>query len=126
MYGPADLADLVTGRHLSNDPARQFLGQDLPDWLARAGAASPLEHVSRDDFSHPSRSRVGRSVGAARAVAANGRESGPGRRTRPPDRRSRRDTASSCWVKFPETRDLLPEILAFLDSVWQVHLHEHR
>jgi len=29
-------------------------------------------------------------------------------------------------VEFPETRDLLPEILAFLDSVWQVHLREHR
>ena len=28
-------------------------------------------------------------------------------------------------VEFPETRDLLPEILAFLDSVWQVHLREH-
>ena len=29
-------------------------------------------------------------------------------------------------VEFPETRDLVPEILAFLDSVWQVHLREHR
>ena len=41
MYGPADLADLVTGRHLSNDPARQLLGQDPPDWLARAGLPHP-------------------------------------------------------------------------------------
>ena len=28
-------------------------------------------------------------------------------------------------VKFSETRDLLPEVLAFLDSVWQVHLRDH-
>jgi acetyl esterase/lipase len=29
-------------------------------------------------------------------------------------------------VEFPEIRNLLPEVLAFLDSVWQVHLREHR
>src|SRR5208283_2369353 len=49
MCGPADLAALVAGRDLSSDPAREFLGQDQTDWLARARAASPLEQVSPDD-----------------------------------------------------------------------------
>ena len=79
MYGPAELPSLVTGRHLSSDPARQLLGQDPPDWPAGARAASPLEHVSRDDsptlLAHGSD-----DLGAARAVAANGREPIAGRR----------------------------------------------
>ncbi len=29
-------------------------------------------------------------------------------------------------VRFPESRDLVPEILAFLDSVWQVPLRDLR
>ncbi len=126
MYGPADLADLVTGRHLSNDPARQFLGQDLPDWLARAGAASPLEHVSPDDsptlLVHGSDDRwvpLEQSQRMAESLAQAGVLDRlivvPGARH-----------GFELLVEFPETRDLLPEILAFLDSVWQVHLHEHR
>jgi len=126
MYGPADLADLVTGRHLSNDPARQLLGQDLPDWWARARAASPLEHVSRDDsptlLVHGSDDRWVPFEQSQRMAVSLSQAGVPDRLIVVPGARH----GFELLVEFPETRDLLPEILAFLDSVWQVHLREHR
>src|SRR5208337_1382290 len=126
MYGPADLADLVTGRHLSSDPTRQFLGQDLPDWLARAGAASPLEQVSRDDsptlLVHGSDDRWVPLEQSQRMAESLAQAGVPDRLVVVPGARH----GFELLVEFPETRDLLPEILAFLDSVWRVHLREHR
>src|SRR5271165_4779215 len=121
MYGPADLADLVTGRHLSNDPARQLLGQDLPDWWARARAASPLEHVSRDYsptlLIHGTDDRwvpLEQSQQMAESLSQAGV---PNRLIVVPGARH----GFELPVKFPETRDLFPEVLAFLNCVWQVH-----
>ena len=121
MYGPADLADLVTGRHLSNDPARQLLGQDPPDWLACARAASPLEHVSRDDsptlLIHGTDDRwvpLEQSQQMAESLTQAGV---PNRLIVVPGARH----GFELPVKFPETRDLFPEVLAFLNCVWQVH-----
>jgi len=126
MYGPTDLADLVTGRHLSNDPVRQLLGQYLPDWSARARAASPLEHVSPDDsptlLVHGSDDRWLPLEQSQRMADRLSQAGVPNRLIVVPGARH----GFELVVEFPETRDLLPEILAFLDSVWQVHLREHR
>jgi len=126
LYGPSDLADLLTGRNLSNDPAWQLMGRDAPDWLARARAASPLGHVSGDDSStllaHGSDDRwvpLGQSLRMAESLSHAGVLNQlivvPGARH-----------GFELLVRFPETRDLLPEILAFLDSVWQVHQRDLR
>jgi dipeptidyl aminopeptidase/acylaminoacyl peptidase len=126
MYGPVDLADLVTGRHLFNDPARQLLGQDLPDWLARARAASPLEHVSRDDsptfLVHGSDDRWVPFEQSQRMAVSLSQAGVPDRLIVVPGARH----GFELLVEFPEARDLLPKILAFLDSVWQVYLCKHR
>lgn len=125
MYGPADLADLVTVRHLSNDPARQLLGQDPPHWLARARAASPLEHVSRDDsptlLVHGTADRWVPLEQSQRMAESLSQAGVLNRLIVVPGARH----GFELPVKFPETRDLLPEVLAFLDSVWQVHLRDH-
>ncbi|MGZ3355194.1 MAG: alpha/beta hydrolase fold domain-containing protein [Isosphaeraceae bacterium] len=125
MYGPADLADLVTVRHLSNDPARQLLGQDPPHWLARARAASPLEHVSRDDsptlLVHGTDDRWVPLEQSQRMAESLSQAGVLNRLIVVPGARH----GFELPVKFPETRDLLPEVLAFLDSVWQVHLRDH-
>jgi dipeptidyl aminopeptidase/acylaminoacyl peptidase len=126
LYGPSDLADLLTGRNLSNDPAWQLIGRDAPDGLARVRAASPLGHVSGDDsptlLAHGSDDRwvpLGQSLRMAESLAHAGVLNQlivvPGARH-----------GFELPVRFPETRDLLPEILAFLDSVWQVHQRDLR
>jgi acetyl esterase/lipase len=123
LYGPVDLPRLVTSRRLSRDPVSLLLGQGPLEWSARAQDASPLEHVSRDDsptlFFHGSddlwvpldqSQRMAERLSAEgvleRLVVTTGSRHG-----------------FEMLVRFPESRDLLPEILAFLDSVWQVPLH---
>ena len=65
MYGAADLADLVTVRHLSNDPAWQLLGQDPPHWLARAGLPHPWSTSAA--MTLPPSSFTARTIGGFRS-----------------------------------------------------------
>src|SRR5208283_1876477 len=120
-----DLADLVTVRHLSNDPAWQLLGQDPPHWLARARTASPLEHVSRDDsptlLIHGTDDRWVPLEQSQRMAESLSQAGVLNRLIVVPGARH----GFELPVRFPETRDLLPEILVFLDSVWQVHPRDH-
>jgi acetyl esterase/lipase len=126
MYGPSDLLDLVAVRSLTHEPARRFLGEDSAEWLTRARDASPLEHVSpngspallvhgSDDRWVPldQSRRMAKSLSLAgvpeRLVVVNGARHG-----------------FELFVQYPETKDLLPEVLAFLDSVWQAPLRNHR
>ena len=125
MYGPTDLPDLVIRRHLSSDPVKKLLGEDSPDWLSRARAASPLEHVSPDDsptlLAHGSDDRwvpLDQSQRMAKSLSQAGV---PDRLIVVPGARH----GFELLIEYPETRDLLPEILAFLDFVWQVQLREH-
>jgi dipeptidyl aminopeptidase/acylaminoacyl peptidase len=94
--------------------------------LARARAASSLEHVSRDDaptlLVHGSDDRWV-SLEQSRRMAESLSQAGvPGRLVVVEGARH----GFELLVQFPETRDLLPEILAFLDSVWQVPLRDDR
>ena len=122
LYGPSDLEDLVVRRALSHDPARVFLGVDTPENAGRARAASPIDHVSGDDapmllihgsddpWVPPEQSRtlaeaLRRAGVKHRLIEVTGARHG-----------------FELEVGYPERRDLLPDVLAFLETVWQVHL----
>jgi dipeptidyl aminopeptidase/acylaminoacyl peptidase len=122
LYGPSDLAELVQGRKLLNDPVALLLGEHLPEGLSRARAASPISHVTTDDppmllihgsddlWVPPEQSRS-LAESLTRAGVRNRLVVVPGARH-----------GFELLVQFPEKRDLAPEIFAFLETVWQVDL----
>jgi acetyl esterase/lipase len=121
LYGPSDLVELMAGRKLSNDPVRLLIGATLDEGLPRLRQASPMTHVTSDDapmlLIHGSDDRwipIEQSQRMAESLARAGVRhrllAVPGARH-----------GFELMVEFPEKRDLLPEILAFLENVWQVH-----
>jgi acetyl esterase/lipase len=116
LYGPTDLAALLASRELEDDPIRRFLGATSTENLA---AASPVRHVTADD---------------PPMLILHGQDD----RWVPPDQsRALAESLASAGVQHrlivlpgarqgfelklgdPTNSDLLPEILAFLETVWQ-------
>jgi acetyl esterase/lipase len=124
LYSPSDLIELGRTRRLPDDPLSLFIGAhsaEAPDGL---DAASPARHVSSDDapmllihgsddvWVPPSQSesmahRLERAGVSHRLLVVPGARHG-----------------FELAVRYPEPRDLLPDVLAFLDSVWQVPSQE--
>ena len=118
LYGPSDLAELVHRRGLANDPVSAFLGDTPGKNMARAAAASPINLVSAGDSpmllihgSDDSWVHLEQSKRLADALAGVGVRHRlivvPGARH-----------GFELMVGFPEPRDLLPDVLAFLETVW--------
>ena len=124
MYGPADLPGLVNSRRLPNEPARQFLGVDSADWPA---CPPPHPWNTSAAMTRPPCWCTGRTIAGCRQSS---RGECPKVCLQPVCLNAlsllkARRQGFELLVGFPpKTRDLLPEILAFLDSVWQVPLRE--
>jgi acetyl esterase/lipase len=114
FYGPSDLEALFHARHLAHDPMQIFLG-DKP-----ARAASPIAHVTpntvpmllfhgTDDLWVP----IDQSERLAAALKRSGVRN---RLVRVEGARH----GFEALVKAPRKQDLVDEIFAFLDSVWNV------
>ena len=117
--GPTDLLDLIRARPMSNDPARIFLGGQVDSWPELARSASPLWNVrsgvppmllvhGTDDPFVP----LEQSVRMAERLSSLGVFH---RLIVVPGARHGFDPR----IGYPEARDLLPEIFAFLEKVWQ-------
>jgi acetyl esterase/lipase len=122
FYGATDLNRLVEFRQLEHDPVRTFLGGSSAEFVRKANDASPLNHVSPDDppmlllhgsddlWVPPEQSNLmaealGRAGVANRLILVDGARHG-----------------FETLFEPPLPRDLLPEILAFVESVWNVSL----
>jgi acetyl esterase/lipase len=118
FYGPSDLPRLIRFRELAHEPALAFLGDEAHRPSDRAGEASPIEHITRDvppmllihgtdDAWVP----LDQSVRMANALDRAG----------VPHRLLVVDGARHGFETLftdPVERDLLPEILGFLESAW--------
>jgi len=122
FYGPSDLARLMASRHLAHEPVRTFLGGRAAERAESVADASPLNHVSRDDppmlLLHgsddlwvPPEQSVLMAEALKRAGVRHQLIVVPGARH-----------GFDSWVKSPQDRDLQPEVLAFLESVWNVSI----
>ncbi len=112
FYGPTDLAGLERDRNLEHDPIAVFLG------AGDRHVASPLEHVSADDPPHlilHGTADLWTPIEQSQRLAA--RLEGLGVRVRLIEVQGARH-GFEAGVEFPRHLDLLPEILAFLKSVW--------
>jgi acetyl esterase/lipase len=120
FYGPSDLASLISSRRLSHEPVRTLLG-DGPSRSANLTAeASPISHVTHDDppflLLHGSDDRwvpMDQSVRMASTLAMVGV---PHRLIVIPGARH----GFGLTVEYPTNRDLLPEIVGFLENVWNI------
>jgi acetyl esterase/lipase len=120
LYGPSDLPGLMRSRRLDHEPARVFLGDLAGGAAVRGDEASPIEHVSPDDppalLIHGTDDDwvpLEQSVRMATALAAAG----------VPHRLIVVDGARHGFetlIEAPRQRDLLPEILAFLENAWNI------
>ncbi len=118
LYGPSDLPGLIRSRRLPHEPARILLGEITSAGADRAALASPIEHVTPDDppmlLIHGSDDGwvpLDQSVRMASALAI----------ARVPHRLIIVDGARHGFetlIESPRRRDLLPEILAFLETAW--------
>jgi acetyl esterase/lipase len=118
FYGPSDLVALAEGRDLANDPVRLLAGAASAGVRARLREASPIIHVTGDDapmllihgsddrWVPPEQSRW-MAESLARAGVKHQLLLVPGARH-----------GFELVVGAPEKRDLLPEILAFLEKMW--------
>jgi acetyl esterase/lipase len=122
FYGPTDLARLVETRQLAYEPARILLGGDPAAAPQAEFLASPLHHVTHDDapmlLFHGSDDRWVRPEHSERMAEALERAGVPHRLIVVDGARH----GFEALVKYPVNRDLLPEILAFLESVWNVSI----
>jgi len=122
FYGPTDLARLIKSRQLDHEPTRILLGNDHTAIPETKFVASPINHVTHDDapmlllhgsddqWVLPEQSeRMARALESAgvphRLIVVQGARHG-----------------FEAMVNYPVKRDLLPEILAFLESVWNVSI----
>jgi acetyl esterase/lipase len=120
FYGPSDLTTLIRSRRLSHEPVRRLMG-DRPSWSAdRVAEASPISHVTPDDppflLLHGTDDRwvpLDQSVRMASTLAIAGV---PHRLIVVPGARHGFDMT----VEYPTHRDLLPEIISFLENVWNI------
>jgi acetyl esterase/lipase len=120
FYGPSDLERLPLHRaqRLWHEPARVFLGDDPTEASAKARDASPINHVRGDAapmlLIHGTRDRwvpIEQSEALARALEAAGV-------THQLIRVDGARHGFDASVQEPRDRDLRPEILDFLQSVW--------
>jgi acetyl esterase/lipase len=126
FYGPTDLRQLINFRHLPHEPLKTFLGADGTELLRLADDASPIHHIESGDppmlFLHgtddlwvpPEQSLImaealKRAGVRNRVIIVDGARHG-----------------FETLFEQPQSRDLLPEILAFLESVWNVSLTARR
>jgi acetyl esterase/lipase len=116
FYGPTDLALLATERHLAHEPVLSFLGARDPRQSESARNASPINQITSDApptlLLHGSDDvwvPLEHSERMARALVQAGVRN---RLIVVPGARHGFEAA----VEYPERLDLLPEILAFLES----------
>jgi acetyl esterase/lipase len=119
FYGPSDLMRLVETRRLAHEPARVFLGPAADGRPVPFAGASPIEHVTRDAapmlllhgsddaWVDPEQSaRLAQALRRAgvrhQLIVVDGARHG-----------------FEAQVNTVPRRDLLPEILGFLKSVWE-------
>jgi acetyl esterase/lipase len=119
LYGPSDLPSLVSSRHLAHEPAYTFLGDASSGPSNRGAEASPIEHVSPGD--PPTLLIHGADDGwvpldqSVRMAKALDRAGVPHRLIVVAGVRHGFETL----LEDPVNRDLLPEIIAFLETVWK-------
>lgn len=118
FYAPFDLPSLVKQRHLDHEPAATFLGTKDAALGDTGKMASPIEHVTSDDppmlllhgsgdlWVLPEQSRrmasaLDQAGVANRLIIVKGALHG-----------------FEALVEAPERRDLLPEVLSFLEASW--------
>ena len=115
FYGPTDLRVLAGGRARAGGPVALFLGGTIDEFPGRYEAASPVSHVSRDDppvlLIHGTDDALVPLDQSRRLVSAL---EGAG----VPNRLIVVEGAKHGFGLAVAERDLLPEILAFLDKVW--------
>jgi acetyl esterase/lipase len=120
FYGPSDLAALMSFRRLAHEPMRTFIGDGLSRSADLVAEASPISHVTHDDppflLLHGSDDRwvpLEQSVRMASTLAIAGV---PHRMIVVPGARH----GFGMTVEYPTHRDLLPEIIGFLENVWNI------
>jgi acetyl esterase/lipase len=120
FYGPSDLATLIRVRRLSYEPVRTFIGDRRSRMASDLAEVSPISHVSDDDppflLLHGTDDRwvpLDQSVRMASALAI---AEVPHRLIVVPGARH----GFGMTVKYPKHRDLLPEIIGFLENVWNI------
>ncbi len=120
LYAPSDLAVLAQVRQLPHDPMHTFLGDRSPASSDRAAEASPINHVSADDppflLIHGTDDLwvpLDQSVRMTSALALAGV---PRRLITVNQARHGFETR----LETPAPRDLLPDILAFLENAWNI------
>jgi acetyl esterase/lipase len=118
FYGPSDLVGLMGFRRLAHEPVRAFLGEQVAESTSRADQASTLSHVTADappmllihgddDVWVP----LDQSVRMAQALERAGV---PHRLIVVKGARHGFETA----LIDPVARDLIPEIIDFLERAW--------
>jgi acetyl esterase/lipase len=117
FYGPTDLPRLLNSTAISRGPVSLLLGGRHDRVAGRYDAASPIRHVSRDD--PPMLMIHGRNdllvpLEQSEILAAALRDVGVRHRFLVID-----DARHGFGFQV-ERRDLLPEILAFLDATWKI------
>ncbi len=119
LYGPSDLEGLMNARRLAHEPARALLGDETPGLTDRAREASPVDRLTAeappmllihgtDDLWVP----LDQSVRMAQALDRVGVR----------NRLIVVDGARhgfETMLREPVDRDLLPEIVDFLESAWK-------
>jgi acetyl esterase/lipase len=120
FYGPSDLARLMVARRLFHEPVRMFIGDGPSRSADLVAEASPISHVTHDDppflLFHGSDDHwvsLDQSVRMASTLAIAGV---PHRLIVVPGARH----GFGLTVEYPSHRDLLPEIVGFLESVWNI------
>jgi acetyl esterase/lipase len=120
FYAPSDLVALVASRKLGHEPALLFTGIDDEHLQAIPYHVSPINHVGRGHpptlLIHGTEDRWVPLEQSLRLDQALGEAGVSHRMLVVPGARH----GFELTVKFPQTRNLLPEILAFLENVWQV------
>ena len=105
LYGPTDLRGLIASRKQTGGPLHLFLGGGPDHFPGRFEAASPVRHVTSDDPLVP----VAQSEALATALEAAG----------VPHRLIVIEGARHGFDLRVGGRDLVPEVIAFLDAAWK-------
>jgi acetyl esterase/lipase len=122
FYGPSDLARLVATRRLAHEPIRHLLGADGAEGTNLLENASPIHHVSPDD---------------PPVLLLHGTDDDwvPLEQSRAIDRVLTQAGVAHRLIVVPGARhgfearigpenDFLPDIVAFLESVWNLSIGE--
>jgi acetyl esterase/lipase len=117
FYGPTDLVALFSDRQRTTTSLALLLGGSPNEYPGRYQDASPIRHVTTDSapmlLIHGTDDRLvplGQSRALAEALARSG----------VPHRLIVVEHARHGFGLDPQGRDLLPEILTFLDSTWKL------